>query len=259
MDLGIKGKKALVTAAGRGIGQSVALLLAQEGVQVAVVSRTEEDLVQTVSQMDNSNKGHIYCAADLTAEGAPAQLIETLKAKHFWPIDIAMHNLGGDLNIKDPFCDIEDWRKVWRINVEVAVELNRLLVPPMREKHWGRIVHTSSIASAENQGAVTYCSVKAALNAYTRSMGRVLAPDGIVMTAVLPGAVMTEGGYWDIASRERPEHVEKYLAERMAIRRFGEPEEISNFVVFLCSELASFCIGSIIPIDGGQGRTFFGL
>ena len=85
-----------------------------------------------------------------------------------------------------------------------------------------------------------------------------LAPDGIVMTAVLPGAVFTEGGYWDIASTERPEHVEKYLEDRMAIHRFGKPDEIGNFVVFLCSEQASFCTGSIIPIDGGQGRGFFG-
>jgi 3-oxoacyl-[acyl-carrier protein] reductase len=89
-------------------------------------------------------------------------------------------------------------------------------------------------------------------------MGRVLAPDGIIVTAVLPGAVFTKGGDWDIASKERPYHVKKYLSERMAIRRFGRPEEIGHAVAFLCSEKASFFVGSVIPIDGGQGRSFFG-
>jgi 3-oxoacyl-[acyl-carrier protein] reductase len=128
----------------------------------------------------------------------------------------------------------------------------------MRGKKWGRIVHTSSISSVENHGPVPYCAAKAALNAYTRSMGRVVAADGVVMTAILPGAVFTEGGYWDQASKERPEHVEKYLAERMAIHRFGKVDEISNLVAFLCSDYAGFCVGSIIPVDGGQGRGFFG-
>jgi 3-oxoacyl-[acyl-carrier protein] reductase len=85
-----------------------------------------------------------------------------------------------------------------------------------------------------------------------------LAPDGIVITAVLPGAIFTEGGYWDITSKERPEHVKKYLEDRMAIHRFGQPDEIGNVVAFLCSEQASFCIGSIVPVDGGQGRSYFG-
>jgi 3-oxoacyl-[acyl-carrier protein] reductase len=69
---------------------------------------------------------------------------------------------------------------------------------------------------------------------------------------------MTEGGYWEWASKERPEHVEKYLKDRMASHRFGDPEEIGNLVTFLCSDHASFCIGSVVPVDGGQGRSYFG-
>ena len=128
----------------------------------------------------------------------------------------------------------------------------------MRERQWGRIVNISSISSVENHGPVAYCSAKAALNAYTRSMGRVLAAEGVVLSSVLPGAVFTEGGYWDDALKNRPEHVRKYLEERMAIKRFGRLEEVSELVVFMCSEQASFCIGSIMPVDGGQGRSFFG-
>lgn len=258
MELGIKGKRALVTGAGRGLGESIAIRLAQEGARVAIVSRTKTDLKELLTKMGGSRQGHYMIACDLTAKGAPGKVVAELK-ENFGNPDMLVNNLGGTLDITDPLCSIDDWQKVWRFNMGVAIELNLLVVPAMRKKHWGRIVHISSISSVENHGPVTYCAVKAALNAYVRSLGRFLAPDGIVVTAVLPGAVFTEGGYWDTASKERPEHVQKYLAERMAIQRFGKPDEISNVVAFLCSEHASFCIGSIVPVDGGQGRSYFGL
>jgi len=258
MKLGLKGRKALVTGAGRGIGHSIALCLAKEGAQVAVVSRTASDIDDLVVKMGGTAKGHGGIAMDLMQEGAPGKLVNKLKKSGFEPIDIVVHNLGGTLEIRDPYCSIDDWRKVWRFNLEIAIELNNLLIPDMQERHWGRIVHISSISAMENHGPVTYCAVKAALTAYSRSMGRFLSPDGIVMTAVLPGAIFTEGGYWDITAKERPDHVKKYLEDRMAIHRFGNPDEIGNVVAFLCSEQASFCIGSIIPVDGGQGRSYFG-
>jgi 3-oxoacyl-[acyl-carrier protein] reductase len=144
-----------------------------------------------------------------------------------------------------------------RVNLEVPIELNRALIPYMREKKWGRICHISSIAGLENQGPPSYCAAKAGLIAYSRSLGRFVAKDGISMTTVLPGAVYTEGGYWDITSKTRPDHIKKYLEERMAIQRFGDPDEIGEVVAFLCSRLSSFCIGSAFLVDGGQGKVFF--
>ncbi|MCP4606635.1 MAG: SDR family oxidoreductase [Proteobacteria bacterium] len=258
MELGLKGKRALVTGAGRGIGKGIALCLAKEGACVAIVSRTNPDITQVISEMGGETAGHVGVAMDLMPEGAPDELIEKLETVGFGPVDIAVHNVGGDMFIKDPFCDLKDWRRVFRFNFEIVVELNKRLIPHMRERGWGRIVHVSSIASMENQGPVTYCSAKAALTAYTRSMGGVVAPDGIVMSAVLPGAVFTEQGYWDVTSKKRPEHVEKFLSERQRIGRFGTIEEIGNLVAFLSSNLASFNTGSIVPIDGGQGRGYFG-
>jgi NAD(P)-dependent dehydrogenase (short-subunit alcohol dehydrogenase family) len=259
MELGLKGKKALVTGAGRGIGRSIASCLAKEGASVAVVSRTAREINSLVTEMGGTAKGHTGLTMDLSPEGAPGKLVNKLGKVGFEAIDIIVHNIGGTLEIRDPFCSIEDWRNVWRFNLEIDIELNNLLVPGMQKRHWGRIVHISSISAMENHGPVTYCAVKAALTAYSRSMGRFLAPDGIIMTAVLPGAVMTEGGYWDITSKDRPEHVKKYLDDRMAIHRFGNPDEIGNIVAFLCSEQASFCVGSVVPVDGGQGRGYFGL
>jgi NAD(P)-dependent dehydrogenase (short-subunit alcohol dehydrogenase family) len=258
MELMIKGRRALVTGAGRGIGRAIAQCLAREGVMVAAVSRTRADLDSLVESMGGEAAGHLAVAQDLVPEGAPAQLLEGLQRAGFGPVDIAVHNMGGTLGVSDPFCPIEDWRRVYRFNFEVVVELNRLIVPQMQLRSWGRVIHVSSISAMENHGPVTYCAVKAALTAYTRSLGGVVAPDGVVVSAVLPGAVFTEEGYWDETSKDRPDHVAKFLAERQRIGRFGRTEEIGNYVAYLCSELASFNTGSIVPIDGGQGRGYFG-
>lgn len=252
MDLKIAGKRALVTAGGRGLGRSIAECLAAEGVSVAVVSRTKKDVESFVAQ---HGKSHCALTYDLVEEDAPSRMVGELLDRFGHP-DIVVHNLGGSLDISDPFCSISEWRKVYRFNLEVAVELNLKLVPNMQKNRWGRIVHISSIAALENQGTVPYCAMKAALSSYTRSFGRYVAKDNINISAVLPGAVFTEGGYWDVASKTRPDHVKKYLAERMAIQRFGVPDEIGRVVTFLCSEHASFVVGSSVLVDGGQGRTF---
>ncbi len=256
MDLKIKGKRALVTGAGRGIGRAVAMRLADEGAKVSVFSRTSGEIESLVKAMGGSPAGHYGEAFDLMPENAPEILFEKLK-KNFGAVDILIHNLGGTLNVRNPFCSTADWRKVWRLNFEVAAELDRLFIPAMQERKWGRVVHVASTASMENNGPTTYCAVKAALLAYSRSMARILAPTGVVMSAILPGAVVTEGGHWEKAMKERPEHVKKYLEERCPLGRFGKPEDIAAMVAFLSSELADFCQGSIVPVDGGQSRHYF--
>lgn len=258
MELGLRGRRALVTGSSRGLGKAIAQALAREGARVALCARSVEQLTLLAQELDGNNADHCIIPIDLTEEGAPEALVGKLDRLDFGRPEIIVHNLGGTLNISDPFCSLEDWRRVMRFNFEVPVELNRLLVPRMQEQRWGRVVHISSIAGMENQGPVTYCAAKAALTAYTRSFGGVVAPDGVVVSAILPGAFYTEGGYWDWASKERPDHVHKFLTERQRIRRFGRPEEVGNFVAFLCSNLASFSTGSIMPIDGGQGRGYFG-
>jgi len=256
MDLGITHKKALITGAGRGIGKAITLALAEEGVHVAYVSRTKSDLEEIEELLSDKDIQSYMIQADLTEETSvgeiSAKVLET-----FGSIDILVNNLGGTLDIKDPFCSLDDWRKIWRLNMEVSIELANVLLPSMINRKWGRIINIASIAALENQGPVPYCTVKAALVAYTRSMGRVVSPDGVIMASILPGAVFTQDGYWDVTSKTNPEHVKKYMNERMAIHRFGTLEEISKVVTFFCSQHASFCVGSTIPVDGGQGRCFF--
>jgi len=254
MNLGIQGKYAIVTGASRGIGEAIAINLSKEGVKVAIVARTKNDLTNVMKQM--KGKEHYLVAADLTEEGIPGEVIREL-GKKFGKPDILVNNLGSTLNITDPFCSLEDWRRIYRVNFEVTVEMSNLVIPYMEKKKWGRIVNISSTAGMENNGPVTYCSMKAALTAYTRSMGRILAKKGIVVSAVMPGAILTKEGFWDKALKERPWHAEKYLAERCPLGKFGEPDDIGTMVAVLCSQQAKFCQGTLMPVDGGQSRHYF--
>ncbi len=256
MDLKIKGKTALVTAASRGLGNSIAKCLAKEGANIIATARTQSDLDQLLAEIGGEKSGHKKFIVDLASETGPEQLLAFIKKNEVTP-DIVVHNLGGNLDITDPLCTLEDWQKVMRFNLEIPIELNRVLIPLMQKKGWGRVCHVSSISALENQGPPAYCAAKAGLTAYVRSLGRYVSKDNVILTSILPGAVFTEGGYWDKASKERPEHVQKYLQERMAVQRFGKPDEIGEVVTFLCSDLASFCVGSAFLVDGGQGRVFY--
>jgi 3-oxoacyl-[acyl-carrier protein] reductase len=256
MELGLKGKKAIVTGGATGIGKAIALALAQEGVKVAITSRKQETLDKALQELGGKELGHAAFQCNITDEDGPTKLCEKI-ISDFGNPDIVVNNVGDTLGVTDPYCSIAEWRKIFRLNVEVHVEINNFFIPFMRSQRWGRILNISAGASLENSGPVPYCSTKAALTAYTRSMGRILAPDGVVMSVLLPGVVITEDGHWANVLKTRPEHAEKYLKERCPMGRFGTVDEISPMAVLLCSELASFCVGSIVPVEGGQAKHFF--
>ncbi|MFZ5644540.1 MAG: SDR family NAD(P)-dependent oxidoreductase [Bacillota bacterium] len=250
MNLGIKEKCALVTGASRGLGRAVALELAQEGAKVAVVARDNSLLSSVVKDMGGEVSGHVGIPLDLTSEGAAEFLNKRLR-NDFGPVQIIVHNLGGTLGIRDCLSTIEEYLKVWNFNLGVAIELNRLLVPTMKENRWGRIVHISSSSAVNVDASLPYSISKAALNAYVKGLGRQLAREGIVVSSVMPGPFEFAGGHWDNVKKDNPQRYYKFIEEKMAIGRLGTPEEISGIVAYLCSEKASLLVGSVLPVDGG--------
>jgi 3-oxoacyl-[acyl-carrier protein] reductase len=256
MDLKIQGKNALVTGGAGGIGRSIVLGLAAEGVSVAFTSRNSQKGEQLLEELGGLQSDHIFLNLDISEASGPEKVLKILNERNFQP-DILINNIGDTLGIIDPECSTSDWQSIYRLNLEVHVELVNILLPFMKAKSWGRIVNITAGAALENSGPVPYSTMKAAYTAYTRSMARVLAPTGIVMSAVLPGVVLTEDGHWSKVLKERPEHAAKYLEERTSLKRFGTPEEITPFVLLLSSQLASFAVGSIVPVEGGQARHFF--
>ena len=258
MDLGIDGRIALVTGGGTGIGRAVAIRLAQEGAKVIVTSRSAKRVASARAALEEISSGHGGYVCDIAEDLAPTAMLKQVYEDHGYP-DIVVNNVGDTLGILDPLCPLDDWAKLFRLILGVAIEINNEVIPHMKLRSWGRIVNITAGAGMENSGPVPYSSLKAAFTAYSRSMARVLALEktGIVMSAVLPGVVLTEEGHWASVLEKEPEHAEKYLSERTVLRRFGTPDEIAPMVALLCSELSSFCIGSIVPVEGGQARHFF--
>lgn len=258
MNFGINGKKVLITGASKGIGAAIARAFAAEGCKVSIVARHEEKLKQLIEEIGGAKETHDFLSADLREAGAPTRVAKELLARHE-SFDIVVHNVGGALGCKNPLSPVEDWNRVWQFNVGIAIEMNALLVPPMQKQRWGRIIHISSISAELGEprqhpygGALPYAAAKAYLNAYVRGLGRELAEENIVVTALMPGAILSEGKYWDKLRKANPDIVSDFLCRYYAIGRFGKAEEIAPFAVFLASEQASYAASSIVPIDGGR-------
>ena len=257
MDLGISNKNALVTGGGNGIGEAISTDLAKAGVNITITSRKEKTiskLKNKLSKYDVKVDGFII---DFLDEKKTDRLILNIK-KNKSKFDILVNNAGHNLKITDPYCKIEDWRKIMSLNFETAVRFCNLCIPYMKSRDWGRIVNITSCAGIENMGPVTYGVSKAALTAYTRTMGRILATqsNNVVMSAIFPGVVKTKGGHWEKIIKSNPEKAQKYLNERCPLNRFGHVNEVSSVVAFYCSQLVSFSHGAIIPVDAGQARSY---
>ncbi len=258
MDLGIKDKRVLITGGSKGIGLSIASAFADEGAKVSIVSRNEDKLCETIEKIGGQSKGHEYIVANLREIDKPTKVALDLIEKHK-TIDIVIHNVGGALGQKDPLGSVELWEDVWKFNVGIAIEMNAVLVPAMKSQEQGRIVHVSSISGELGEplsepfgGALPYAAAKAYLNAYVKGLGRELAIDNVIVTAVMPGAVLSKGKYWDKLKNKNPALVDEFLNQYYPIARFGDAEEIAPFVLLLSSDKASFAAGSIIPISGGR-------
>jgi 3-oxoacyl-[acyl-carrier protein] reductase len=200
--------------------------------------------------MGGSAQGHTHFTTDLMQPGEPERALQALTA-HDEAFDIAIHNIGGTLGLKDPLSSSEAWAQVWRFNVGIAIELNNLLLPPMVEKGNGRIVHISSISAESVRGSTPYAASKAFLNAYVKGVGRSFAPKGIVLSALMPGAFEAEGGHWGNIRKNNPAMMEDFLRHHHAIGRLGTPEEISPFLLFMASKHVTFATASILAVDGG--------
>lgn len=250
MNLGIEDKVALVTGASRSIGMAIAAALASEGARVVLVARDNAKLADVQSKLPGGAQRHHALALDLSLQENTQKLAQTL-IEQFGAPDIVVHNLGGSLGIRDAFAPSGQWRDVWHLNVGIVVELNRLLVPAMIKKKWGRIVHLSTLATTTYQGNAAYVSAKAALNAYVKVVGREVAKHNIVMSAIAPGAICVEGRYFAKVMKENPAELEEYYKQHLPAWRLGTTEEVGAATAFLCSEQAAFMSGSIVGIDGG--------
>ncbi len=242
LDLGIAGRHALVVGGSKGLGLACCQELAAAGCRVTAVARTPTPVHELPGE------GHRSLTLDLLAPGA----LEELRAQVSQPCSIVVHNQGGTLGVNAPLASGDDYERVWRLNLGIAVELNRHLLEPMREAGWGRVVHVSSATASTFHGAPAYVSAKAALNAYVKSLARTFAPHNVVVSAVAPGALNVPGRYMAKIQTENGPEWQEYAKHHLSRGRLGEPAELAPFVALLCSDLAAFAAGTICNLDGAS-------
>lgn len=252
MDLGLDGKKVLITGSSRGIGAAIAEKFLSEGASVMIVSRGLGQLLATESRLkDKFMKSEIYAeSCDCTNADSLEQLRNTVE-QHWGGLDIVIANIGDGRSVPDPLPNDDQWRRVWSTNFESSLHTARTFLPMLQESQ-GCLLFISSIAAKEAFGApVDYSTAKTAVVALAKNMARKLANE-VRVNVIAPGNIYFKGGSWDEKINKDPNAVKETIRSTVPMNRFGTPEEVANGAVFMCSERASFITGSTLVIDGGQ-------
>lgn len=257
MDLGLKGKKALVAAASKGLGKAAALALAREGADVAICARNGDHLSATAEEIRGETGVEVLAVpADLARAADLERLIEATLGR-FGRVDILFTNSGG----RPPglFWELsdDDWRQAVEGTLMAAVRLIRGVLPSMRERKWGRIICSSSIAAKQPlDNLILSNAVFAAVHGLAKTLANNLATEGITVNCINPGPILTDR--IRELSRAQAEREKISLEEALAswgqatrMKRAGEPMEFGEAVAFLASERASFITGTSLSVDGG--------
>jgi 3-oxoacyl-[acyl-carrier protein] reductase len=264
MDLGIRGRVAMVAAASKGIGKGVARALLGEGARVAICSRDPEALEGARRELSQSHEG-----AEVIARTCDVSNPKDLEGWHeeterrLGPVDILVTNTGGPPAARFSDLSEEQWRSGIESTLMNVIRLSRLVLPGMRGRGWGRIVHLTSLVAKQPIELLTISStLRAGLSALTRTMASQFARDGVLVNAVLPGHIRTDRQVHlnEIRSREEGISMEEYARRTEAAipaGRYGTPREIGDVVAFLCSERASYVTGVSLQVDGGVIQSTF--
>jgi 3-oxoacyl-[acyl-carrier protein] reductase len=247
MELGLTGKRALVTGSSRGIGYAIAEALVAEGVRVALTARTAADVEAAADRLRERGGDVVALTGDLTLSADVERVVQGA-TEAFGGLDILINNVGGGIGGNTD----EGWQYTFDVNLNAAVRASRAATPLMQAQRSGVILIISSVSGWQVGGSPQYNAAKAAEIMYARSLAKELGADGIRVNAVSPGSIMFEGGGWARRKERDPEGIAAFIANDMPLGRFGTPEEIANVCVFLCSERASLVTGANIAVDGCQ-------
>ena len=260
MDLGIKGKRALVLASSQGLGLSIATKLCEEGANVIISGRVEDKLVTVAKELNNSGSGTAdHVVADLSEEDSAGKLYAAAKDK-LGGIDILVNNTGGPPpgTVDKPDTDL------WRAQIDTmlirVIEITNLCVADMKEAGWGRVLTIASSGVVQPIANLSMSNtIRSSLVGWSKSLSTEVATAGITVNMLLPGRILTERlAQLDKANAERlGKSVEEVSTSEQAaipIGRYGTVEEFGSVGAFLCSAPASYMTGGLIRCDGGSIR-----
>lgn len=263
MDLGLKGKVALVCAASQGLGRAVAVELAAEGASLILCSRNETSLQKVCDSIrDETDVDVLGIAGDLSVS-TDIERIVAGGQEQFGQIDILVTNIGGPPAGRFDALSREQWDAAHRLLLTSVLDLTRLVLPGMKKRGWGRILNITSIASKQPvDNLILSNSLRAAVTGFAKTLANEVAADSITVNNILPGYTRTERVEQlaeTIAKKEgvTPNDVTARWEAEIPMRRLGEPREFAALAAFLVSERASYITGSSIAVDGGWIRSLF--
>lgn len=260
MDLGLKGKSALVMASSKGLGKAIAAKLAEEGANVMLASRSEDALKAAADEIKTKTNGNVhYAVCDITS---PASIKETVEAtvQAFGTVDILVNNAGGPpAGVFDNFDD-DAWQKAFELNLLSYVRAIREVLPYMRKQGGGRILNTASSSIKQPiDGLILSNTFRNGIVGLAKSLAAELGKDKILINTLGPGRIGTDRlKELDqiIAGKQGKtvEEVKASIEETIPLGRYGLPEEFANMAVFLCSQANSYVTGQAFLVDGGMVR-----
>ncbi|OHB75841.1 MAG: 3-oxoacyl-ACP reductase [Planctomycetes bacterium RBG_16_59_8] len=260
MDLGIKGKTAIVCASSKGMGRASAFQFAREGANIVLCARTGKRLQETAEEIRKETGVDVLAIpADVTKAEDRAKIIgETVS--RFGTVHILVNNSGGPPPGSFADFQADEWAKAVEANLLSAIEWCRGVIPFMKQQRWGRIVNIASISVKQPiDGLILSNTARAGLIGFAKTISRELASHNILVNNVCPGTILTDR-IMDLArSRAAMADVTvsdilKHMEEEIPVKRIGRPEEAANLVVFLASEAAAYITGTTILVDGGLYR-----
>ncbi len=238
---------ALVTGGSKGLGKAIARAFAEAGADVMICSRHEDECRSALADiLKGTDRRGEYLVADLAKRADTLRLAQTALDR-FGRVDILINNAGT--NEPEPADQITDesWDRVLELNLTSCMVLTRALVPGMRERKWGRVIHISSIiALASKEGRNSYSATKAALLGMSRAEALDLGADNITVNCIAPGPFLT-----DLPGRLLSDEQKQHFADRTALGRWGDPAEIAGPALLLASDAGSYITGAVLVVDGG--------
>lgn len=257
MDLGLKGRVAIVAAASKGLGRAVAQEFAKEGCEVAICARTAEALGRTAKEIGRSCGRNIFWRAmDVRNEEAVRSFVEAVHKK-YGRVDICVTNAGGPPAKRFLDITMDEWRAAVELTLLSAVYFAREVLPRMQRNRWGRLLTITSVAVKQPiDGLLLSNSLRAGVAGLAKTLANEFGADGITVNNVCPGYTLTER-LDELAEKQARnasvsrEEIFKTWSSEIPIGRLAQPEEFAALVTFLASERASSINGATIPVDGG--------
>ncbi|HEY1377678.1 MAG TPA: SDR family NAD(P)-dependent oxidoreductase [Gemmataceae bacterium] len=243
----LTGRVALVTGGSKGLGLAMARGLARAGADVVISSRHEDELRAALDQIltDTGRRGH-YVVADMTRRDDVQRLADDA-VRRMGKVDILVNNAGSNTpQLIDAITDAA-WDSLLELNLTSVMALTRALVPGMKERKWGRIIHISSIMGfVSKEGRDAYSATKAALVGMARATALELGPFGVTVNCIAPGPFLTDLPMSLLSQEERDA-----WSKVTAVGRWGDPEELVGPVLLLASDAGRYITGQTLIVDGG--------